>query len=121
MKPSEDFIKVIQVFLDGQAKNDPLFAEKLKNEDKSIEECCDFIASELAKKKFGQVTDQEVYGLAMHYYDEEKVEFTKVKYNVIVPVVDETPEPKENKPKKSKKKFTSAEIEEFEKRQLSIF
>ena len=71
MTPFENAIKE---YLDARAKEDVKFAEKYSNEKKSIEECCRFILGEMRKKaKSGMygATDAEVFGLAVHYYDEE--------------------------------------------------
>ena len=48
--------------------------ENLKNPKKNFRECCQFILTE-AKKKGNVVamTDEEVFSLAVHYYDEDDV------------------------------------------------
>lgn len=69
----ELFRKVIKSYLDEKAANDPAFAEKYGNKDKSIDECCKFIVKEvekIAKGGYAACTDDYVYGLAVHYYDE---------------------------------------------------
>lgn len=84
MTPFENAIKE---YLDARAKEDVKFAEKYSNEKKSIEECCRFILGEMRKKaKSGMygATDAEVFGLAVHYYDEEDI---KVEKNVSAEVV----------------------------------
>lgn len=84
MTPFENAIKE---YLDARAKEDVKFAEKYSNEKKSIEECCRFILGEMKKKaKSGMygATDAEVFGLAVHYYDEEDI---KVEKNVSAEVV----------------------------------
>lgn len=84
MTPFENAIKE---YLDARAKEDVKFAEKYSNGKKSIEECCRFILGEMKKKAAGGMygaTDAEVFGLAVHYYDEENV---KVEKNVSAEVV----------------------------------
>ena len=84
MTPFENAIKE---YLDARAKEDVKFAEKYSNGKKSIEECCRFILGEMKKKAAGGMygaTDAEVFGLAVHYYDEEDV---KVEKNVSAEVV----------------------------------
>ena len=69
----ELFRKVIKSYLDEKAVNDPAFAERYGNKDKSIDECCKFIVKEvkkIAKGGYAACTDDYVYGLAVHYYDE---------------------------------------------------
>lgn len=74
------FESAIKEYLDARAKEDVKFAEKYSNEKKSIEECCSFILGEMRKKaKSGMygATDAEVFGLAVHYYDEEDIKVEK--------------------------------------------
>lgn len=72
----------IKEYLDGRAKQDPQFATKYANEEKSVKECCEFIVGEVYHSRRGQnvvaVDDASVYGLAVHYYDEEDVEVRKI-------------------------------------------
>lgn len=70
------FEKAIKAFLDDKAGKDPAFAEKYKSEKKNITDCCKFIIAEVKKSCKGNeaaCTDEYVYGLAMHYYDEENI------------------------------------------------
>lgn len=83
MSQFETFEDAIKAYLDYQAKQDPVFAAKLDNPKKSIEECVRFIQGEIFHKfvKDGKgkrvavaaPSRQECFGLAMHYYDEEEI------------------------------------------------
>lgn len=72
------FQQAIKDHLEKMAAQDEAFAEKYaakcENEDESIKKCCSYIISEVQKKyKQGNsavLTDAEVFGMAMHYYDE---------------------------------------------------
>lgn len=93
------FETAIKTFLDQFASEDKEFANKYANPNKSIEECCKYIFQEVEKgrKKSERcvgVPEDEVYGLAIHYYDEEdiKVEGPKTKAKAVVPAS----EPKES-------------------------
>lgn len=73
---SKMFERAIKAFLDDKAEKDPAFAEKYRSEKKNIADCCKFIIAEVKKSCKGNeaaCTDQYVYGLAMHYYDEENI------------------------------------------------
>lgn len=73
---SKMFEKAIKAFLDDKAEKDEAFAEKYRSEKKNITDCCKFIIAEVKKSCKGNeaaCTDQYVYGLAMHYYDEENI------------------------------------------------
>lgn len=69
----KEFQETIKAYLDKRAQEDALFAEHYAREGKSIEKCCNYIINQ-AKKKGGTavaMSDDEVYGLAVHYYDED--------------------------------------------------
>lgn len=71
-----NFERVIRDYLDEYAELDTAFAAKYKNEKKSIEECCKYIMGEAKKACTGgslALTDDEVYGMAVHYYDEDSI------------------------------------------------
>ena len=119
------FENAIKEYLDARAKEDVKFAEKYSNGKKSIEECCRFILGEMRKKaKSGMygATDAEVFGLAVHYYDEEDI---KVEKNVSAEVVinrELTEEEKLqlDKSKETEKKRTAAMIEEDNRRREEL-
>lgn len=74
------FEEAIKAYLDQRAAEDELFAKSYAKEGKSIEECCQFIMAEacdrVTNKQGAQsygMTDAEVYGLAVHYYDEDNI------------------------------------------------
>lgn len=67
---NKPFAEVIKSYLDRRAAEDPQFAESYANPKKSIGECCDYIVSEVRRQNRTAMTDDEVYGLAVHYYDE---------------------------------------------------
>lgn len=65
---------VIKAYLDKRANEDPLFAESYAKPKKNIDECFRYILGE-ARKRGSSVcmTDDEVFGLAVHYYDEDDI------------------------------------------------
>lgn len=67
-----EFQQVIKAYLDKRAQEDALFADNYAKPGKSIEKCCNYILRQ-AKKRGNAVAmpDDEVYGLAVHYYDED--------------------------------------------------
>ena len=70
--------QIIQSYLEERAKNDPLFASVYAKPNKNINECFDYILSE-AKKRGNAVcmSDDEVFGLAVHYYDDDDIKVSK--------------------------------------------
>jgi hypothetical protein len=69
----------IKNYLDERAKNDELFAKAYTKSNKSIDECYKYVLGE-ARKKGTEVgmTAEEVYGLAVHYYDEDNIKINPV-------------------------------------------
>lgn len=56
---------------------DPLFAPNLQKPNKSIEECITYILSEVQKSGCNGFDDDEIYSMAVHYYDEDDIEVGK--------------------------------------------
>lgn len=74
-KSAKDAIKA---YLDNRAATDELFAVAYAKENKNLDDCFKYILSE-ARKRGSAVcmTDEEVFGLAVHYYDEDELEFDR--------------------------------------------
>ncbi|WP_278833506.1 PcfK-like family protein [Porphyromonas cangingivalis] len=103
MSTSDNFKKVIKDYLDKRAENDPLFAVKYNNKDKSIEKCLNYIINEVKKMKVTALTDMEVFGLAIHYYDENDIKDHKAPQCTVVVSSPETIERPHNKKRSVKK------------------
>lgn len=72
-KKLNPFQQAIKKYLDERAANDELFAVTYAKENKSIEECCNYVMK-CAKDGGRQgYTDDEVFGWAVHYYDEDDI------------------------------------------------
>ena len=94
MKGSQAFQDTIREYLENKAENDALFAVKYANPSKTIEGCTQFIFSEVQKMGVCGLTDDEVYGLATHFYEEPEVEVgnvsnCRVVVNHVVELTDE--------------------------------
>ena len=70
MEATDNFKKVIQDHLQSVATNDHIFAEKMTNKDKSIDNCINYIFKTVQDSGKNGFTDDEVFGMAVHYYDE---------------------------------------------------
>lgn len=77
MKTTDHFKNTIKSYLDNRAHEDALFAEKYANEKKNIDDCVTYILNEVQKTGCNGFTDDEVYGMAVHYYDEESIDIGK--------------------------------------------
>lgn len=74
---NENFKETIKAYLDDFAKKDRLFAKKYANPEKNIDECVNYILGWVYQSGSNGFCDEEIFGQAKHYYDEEKVEIVK--------------------------------------------
>lgn len=81
MKASEHFKRTIQAYLEKRAKTDVLFAPRFNNPEKNIDECINYIFSEVQKSGCNGFADEEIYSMAVHYYDEENYYVYKSKFH----------------------------------------
>lgn len=76
--PLQDTIKA---YLDKRAAEDLLFAVTYAKENKNIKDCCSYITSQ-AKKQASNgcaaISDDVVFGWAVHYYDEDDIRIEKI-------------------------------------------
>lgn len=73
---SNSAIDFIKNYLDGRAVHDRQFAQNYKKEHKSLKECYAYILGEARKRAVNNaccMTSEEVFGLAVHYYDEDDI------------------------------------------------
>lgn len=77
MKTTEAFTNTIKEYLDQRASEDTLFAPKYANKNKNIDDCITYILNTVQKSGCNGFTDEEVFGMAIHYYDEEAIDIGK--------------------------------------------
>lgn len=77
MKATEHFKQVIKSYLWQRAGQDPLFAPNLAKSNKSIDECVTYILNQVKKSGYNGFADDEIYSMAVHYYDEDNIEVGK--------------------------------------------
>jgi hypothetical protein len=77
MKGTENFKKVISAHLELTAQRDSLFAETLKKENKNIDECINYILDTVHKSGCNGFEDEEIFNMAIHYYDEDDIKDIK--------------------------------------------
>ena len=68
------FADTIRHYLEKRAENDVLFAVKFANPSKSVEDCATFIINEVKKSGCNGFTDDEIFGMATHFYEEDEIE-----------------------------------------------
>lgn len=74
MKGTEHFKKTIKAYLDNRASTDSLFAVSYAKENKNLDDCITFILNQVKASGCCGMTDDEVYSLATHYYDEDNID-----------------------------------------------
>ena len=77
MKGTDHFKRTIQMYLEQRAEEDSLFASKFRNPAKNIDECVTYILNYVKKSGCNGFTDGEIFGQAVHYYDENEIEVGK--------------------------------------------
>lgn len=97
MKVSNHFTRTILTYLELRAESDNLFAESFAKENKNIDDCVTYILNEVQKSGCMGFADDEIYSMAVHYYDEDDIEVGKPMNSKIVVnhVVELTEEEKE--------------------------
>lgn len=135
-KATDIFKRTIQTYLVKRAASDELFAEKYANPDKTVDDCVTYILNTVQKSGCNGFADEEIFGMATHYYDETNIEIGKpmncqVSVNHVVELTEEEKEQARkdaiqkaqneayNKLKQPKKKTTVKQTEVNQ--QLSFF
>ncbi len=73
-KGTRAFNDTIKAYLEERAENDALFAVKLANPSKSVEDCVTYIINQVQKSGCNGFADEEIYGMAVHYWEESEIE-----------------------------------------------
>ncbi len=123
-------------YLKKRADTDPSVKNNLQKENKSLKECWDYVLGEVAKTmyrngNFGCAAgdDEDLYALAVHYYDEDEIKIAPLPTNMKVETkMDKDkkeeksaePKPKEE-PKKEKVKRISKSKKDPVDGQISLF
>ena len=83
---STDYFKItIQSYLEQRAQTDELFAPVYAKPNKNIDDCATYILNYVQQSGICGFTDDEIYSLALHYYDEDSIEIGKqINCNVVV-------------------------------------
>ena len=77
MKVSTHFQTAIQSYLEQRAEYDELFARSYRNPLKNIEDCITYILNYVQKSGCNGFDDDEIFGQAVHYYEEANIEVEK--------------------------------------------
>ena len=125
MKATDPFKRTIQAYLEQYSTTDELFAETLKNPLKNIDDCITYILNQVQQSGKMGFADEEIYGMAVHYYDEDDIQVgKKVSAKVVVNHSIDAPKPKKES-KQSPVQDQSKEVKKpakpkVEKQQASL-
>ena len=74
---SPAFFDSMESFIRQKMDANDLFAKKVCNPKKNIEDCITYVINTIEKSRYKGVCDNDVYALAVHYYEEDEVEVGK--------------------------------------------
>lgn len=120
---TENFVKVIGEYIEREKQADPLFAKCVDEQpQKTIEGCVNYILKTVRESKIAGWTDDEIYGMAKHFYDEKnitdpgKMKGARVVVNHAVELTDEE---KAQAKADALAKFQAEEREKIERREAA--
>ena len=76
-KATDYFKQTIQNYLRSRAQEDERFAPRYASPKKNIDDCITYILNYVKQSGCNGFADDEIYSLAMHYYDEDDIEIGK--------------------------------------------
>ena len=118
MKATEHFKRTIKAYLDERAKNNKLFAVSYAKENKNMDDCVTFILDQVKRSGCMGLTDEEVYSLAVHFFDEDDIDVGKpLACDVIVNhTVELTEEEKAQARQEALKEYQAEQLRKMQQR-----
>lgn len=74
MKTTEAFKNTIEQYVISVADSNPQFAAKAVNPEKNLDDCVTFVLNQVQKSGVNGFTDDEIYSMVIHYYEEEDID-----------------------------------------------
>ena len=118
-KGTEKFKETIKAYLDKLAESGD-FALSYANPNKNLDECIDYILTQVKSSGCAGFTDDEIFGMAVHYYDEENPGEIKKGIGGQVVVnhhVELTEEEREDAKRKALDKITEEEVRKIKEKE----
>lgn len=118
MKGTEQFKATIQDYLEYRAETDDLFAPRYADPNKNIDDCITYILNEVQRSGMNGFADDEIYSMAVHYYDEPDIEVGKpTDCRVVVNhVVELTEDEKREARRKAVEQYQQNELQKLQNR-----
>jgi hypothetical protein len=73
-KGTNAFKQTIKDYLEKRGSKDPLFARIVMKPNKNMDDCVQYILNTVQKSGCNGFTDDEVYNMAIHYFDEDNID-----------------------------------------------
>ena len=123
MKGTEHFKQTIKEYLDEKARTDKLFAASYAKESKNLDDCITFILNQVKASGCCGMTDDEVWSLAIHYYDEDNIDVgNPISCGVVVNhKVELTEEEKAQARKDALKAYQAEELDVLMAKNMEIY
>ena len=77
MKATDHFKNTIKAYLDKRAEIDLLFSFRYSLPEKQLTDCVTYILNQVQKSGCNGFHDDEIFGMAVHFYDEDNIEIGK--------------------------------------------
>ena len=119
-KATERFKETVKNYLDSLAERDEYFALSYEQPEKNLDECIEYILTTVKATGAQGFTDEEIFGMAVHYYQEtDPGKITKgISCNVVVNhAVELTEEEKAQAKQKALDEITAAEKKKIQERE----
>ena len=118
MKGTDHFKRTIKMYLEQRAAEDELFAKNYRNPAKNMDDCVTYILNYVQKSGCNGFSDGEIYGQAVHYYDENEIEVgTPLQCHVAVNhVVELTAEEKAEARQNALRQYQNEELRRLQSR-----
>ena len=116
MKGTEHFKETIKTYLDQRADKDELFRAKYESNARPIEDVVTYILNQVQQSGCHGFHDDEIYGMAVHFYEENITDIGKsINCNVVINhQVELTEEEKAEQKALALKRFQDEELRKLE-------
>ena len=84
MKSSNAVMEVVRNYMEERCASDPILAIKYANPAKSLEKALNYVAHEVQKSGLTIMDSDSVFGLILHYYDENLEDVPNVNCKIAV-------------------------------------
>ena len=113
MKGTKTFREIVWNYLLSRAEDDDRFRDRLYKEGKNIDDCVTYILNQVKQSQCCGFADEEIFDMALHYYDEDDIEIGgKIDSSRIVVNcrIELTEEEKEKERQKALQKYQDEEL-----------